>query len=187
MKLRIVVATGAMPLQAHLAEQNGCVGLIIYSDPADYAPSGGPPVFPNGTSLPPSGVQRGTLLRSNGDPLTPGVPAIPGVYRRSYEEVVEEGSAPSIPVQPVSYEDAVHFMRCGTIILTTLILSGVCVYCRQLSEYPAPANWTGQLNISYHLLQSDNNTKYEDHTLSLRATVCMCVSVSVHCTQCHIS
>lgn len=60
--------------------------------------------------------------------------------RRSYEEVVKEGSAPSIPVQPISYEEAIHFMR-------------------QLSEYPAPVNWTGQLNIStYYILQSHNNT-----------------------------
>ena len=94
-----------------MAEQNGCVGVVIYSDPADYAPKDGPPVFPNGTSLPPSGVQRGSLLRTDGDPLTPGSPAIPGVYRRSYEEVVKEGGAPSIPVQPVSYEEAIHFMR----------------------------------------------------------------------------
>lgn len=98
-------------LQAHLAEENGCVALIIYCDPADYAPRGGPPVFPNGTSLPPSGVQRGSLLRVFGDPLTPGIPAIPGVYRISYDDVLNEGGAPRIPVQPVSYEDAIHFMR----------------------------------------------------------------------------
>lgn len=97
--------------QAHLAEENGCVALIIYSDPADYAPKGGPPVFPNGTSLPPSGVQRGSLLRAFGDPLTPGIPAIPGVHRINYEDVLDEGGAPSIPVQPLSYEDAIHFMR----------------------------------------------------------------------------
>lgn len=97
--------------QAHLAEENGCLALIIYSDPADYAPKGGPPAFPNGTSLPSSGVQRGSLLRIFGDPLTPGVPAIPGVYRRSYEDVLKDGGVPSIPVQPVSYEDAIHFMR----------------------------------------------------------------------------
>ena len=98
--------------QVYLAEQSGCVGVIIYSDPADYAPEDGPPVFPNGTSLPPSGVQRGSLLRTFGDPVTPGVPAIPGVFRRDYDkEVVGKGYAPSIPVQPISYGDAIHFMR----------------------------------------------------------------------------
>ena len=89
------------------------MALIIYSDPADYTPRGGPRNFPNGTSLPPSGVQRGTVFNGNGDPVTPGVPAIPGVHRIEYEEVVEKGFVPSIPVQPVSYEDAIHFMRYG--------------------------------------------------------------------------
>ena len=99
------------PPQARLAQQYGCKALLLYTDPAEYAPRGGPLAFPDGTSLPPSGVQRGSLLVIDGDPLTPGIPAIPGVYRRSYEEVVEEGGAPSIPVQPLSYEDAIHFMR----------------------------------------------------------------------------
>ncbi len=40
------------------------------------------------------------------------------MYRRTYEELAEEGGVPSIPVQPISYGDAVHFMRwgkCGTV------------------------------------------------------------------------
>ena len=87
------------------------MAVILYSDPADYAPRPGPAFFPNGTSLPPSGVQRGSLLRSDGDPQTPGVPSIPGVHRRSYDEAVDKGFVPSIPVQPLSSEDAIHFMR----------------------------------------------------------------------------
>lgn len=52
-----------------------CSGLLIYSDPRDYAP---PDVgmYPNGPSLPPGGVQKGSLLRKEGDPLTPGVPSL---------------------------------------------------------------------------------------------------------------
>lgn len=98
-------------MQVYLAQQSGCVAVIIYSDPEDYAPRGGPPTFPNGTSLPPSGVQRGSVFRGSGDPLTPGVPSIQGVHRINYEEVMEEGLVPSIPVQPISYGDAIHFMR----------------------------------------------------------------------------
>ena len=63
-------------LQAKLAQYYGCSGLIIYSDPAEIAPKGGPLVYPNGPNLPPGGVQRGSLLISDGDPLTPGIPAI---------------------------------------------------------------------------------------------------------------
>lgn len=58
-----------------LGQQYGCAGMIIYSDPADYAPHG-IPVFPDGPSLPPGGIQRGSLLGPPGDPLTPGIPAL---------------------------------------------------------------------------------------------------------------
>ena len=66
--------------QAMLAQQYGCRGLIIYSDPADYAPKGGPPTFPNGWSLPDTGIQRGTLNTLEGDVLTPNLPGIGSGY-----------------------------------------------------------------------------------------------------------
>ena len=59
-----------------MAQQFGCSGLLIYSDPADYAPKDGPPVYPNGPSLPPGGLQRGSVKVVDGDPLTPSLPAI---------------------------------------------------------------------------------------------------------------
>ena len=58
-----------------MAQRYGCSGLLIYSDPQDYVPNG-VPVYPDGPSLPPGGVQRGSLMITEGDPLTPGVPAI---------------------------------------------------------------------------------------------------------------
>ena len=61
--------------KAHLAQSYGCSALIIYSDPQQYAPNG-TGVYPNGPSLPPYGVQRGTLIGAQGDPLTSGIPAI---------------------------------------------------------------------------------------------------------------
>ena len=62
--------------QALLAQKYGCRGLIIYSDPADYAPKDGPPPFPQNWSLPDTGIQRGTLNTIEGDVLTPSLPAI---------------------------------------------------------------------------------------------------------------
>ena len=61
--------------KAHLAQTYGCSALIIYSDPEDYAPSG-TLVYPNGPSLPPYGLQRGSLLEPEGDPLTNLVPSL---------------------------------------------------------------------------------------------------------------
>ena len=61
--------------KAHLAQAYGCSALVIYSDPQQYAPNG-TSVYPDGPSLPPYGVQRGTLIGAQGDPLTSGVPAI---------------------------------------------------------------------------------------------------------------
>lgn len=64
-----------------LAEERGAVGVIIYNDPLDYAPSGlsnatYEDTFPNGPYLPPSGAQRGSLFGAlSGDPLTPGFPS----------------------------------------------------------------------------------------------------------------
>ena len=70
--------------KAHFAQTYGCSALIIYSDPQQYAPSG-TSVYPNGPSLPPSGVQRGTLIGAQGDPLTSGVPAIGMEHSSNFE------------------------------------------------------------------------------------------------------
>uniref|UniRef100_A0A1X7TGC5 Peptidase M28 domain-containing protein n=1 Tax=Amphimedon queenslandica TaxID=400682 RepID=A0A1X7TGC5_AMPQE len=124
--------------KAHLAQRFGCSGLIIYSDPADYAPKDGPPVYPKGPSLPPGGAQRGTVMLTVGDPLTPSIPAIDGVYRRTYEDFVKAGDGPAIPVQPISYADAIHFMS-------------------QLDSIQSPDGWRGELDINYMIHQSDTN------------------------------
>ena len=61
------------------AQSRGATGVIIYSDPIDYAPEG--KKFIEGRWLPDDGVQRGSILKKSyldvgeGDPLTPGYPA----------------------------------------------------------------------------------------------------------------
>ena len=47
----------------------------MYSDPQDYAPEG-TRVYPDGPGLPQYGIQRGSVLMTAGDPLTPGIPSI---------------------------------------------------------------------------------------------------------------
>ncbi|XP_069327044.1 glutamate carboxypeptidase 2 isoform X2 [Eulemur rufifrons] len=86
------------------AELAGAIGVILYSDPADYVASG-VESYPNGWNLPGGGVQRGNVLNLNGagDPLTPGYPANEYAYRRGITEAV---GLPSIPVHPIGYYDA---------------------------------------------------------------------------------
>ena len=47
---------------------------------------------------------------------------------------------PRIPVQPISYGDAVHFMS-------------------QLSDHTPPDEWVGGLKIDYKIAQSGKNDK----------------------------
>jgi N-acetylated-alpha-linked acidic dipeptidase len=66
-------------VKAKVAEDNGAVGLIIYSDPEDDGYVQGD-VYPKGPWRPESAAQRGSvqfLFIHPGDPLTPGTPAIP--------------------------------------------------------------------------------------------------------------
>ncbi len=92
-------------VKAKVAEQNGAIGLIIYSDPADDGYTQGD-VYPKGPWRPEESAQRGSVLylfEYPGDPLTPGTPAIPGTPRLRYEQAT---NVPRIPVQPISYGDA---------------------------------------------------------------------------------
>jgi N-acetylated-alpha-linked acidic dipeptidase len=92
-------------VKAKVAEDNGALGLIIYSDPADDGYTQGD-VYPQGPWRPASSAQRGSvqyIFQAPGDPLTPGKPSIPGVPRIKNEEIT---GLPRIPVQPISYGDA---------------------------------------------------------------------------------
>ncbi|MGH9908169.1 MAG: M28 family peptidase, partial [Pyrinomonadaceae bacterium] len=107
-KGRIVIArygNSFRGVKAKVAEENGAVGLIIYSDPADDGYTQGD-VYPKGPWRPPDSAQRGSvqyLFRYPGDPLTPGRPSTPGVPRLKIEEATD---LTRIPVQPISYGDA---------------------------------------------------------------------------------
>lgn len=61
--------------QVQQATRHGAIGIIIYSDPADYSNGQTKDVYPHSIWLPPSGTQRGTVKKTDGDPLTPGYPA----------------------------------------------------------------------------------------------------------------
>nr|CAB3246729.1 putative N-acetylated-alpha-linked acidic dipeptidase [Phallusia mammillata] len=132
--------------KARLAELNKCAGLVIFNDPLDFAgqkkhtwnsQKGGKDVYPNSWWLPPSGVQRGSL-HLNGDPLTPDYPALNITYRIPESE----SFLPTIPVQPIGYEDAYQLLS---------ILGG----------NDAPSDWQGGMDFTYKFGgQFDENHKY---------------------------
>ncbi len=118
-------------VKAKVAEDNGAVGLIIYSDPADDGYAQGD-VYPKGPWRPVSSAQRGSvqyLFQSPGDPLTPGRPSVPGEARLKIEEAT---NLTRIPVQPISYGDA------------KLLLE-------PLGGPVRPAGFQGALPFSYHV------------------------------------
>ncbi|EDV20314.1 uncharacterized protein TRIADDRAFT_64334 [Trichoplax adhaerens] len=114
--------------KARIAERFNCKGLILYSDPADYAPPGYKK-YPDGWFLPETGVQRGTLFLGDGDPQTPGYPSIDSAYRYPIENLTNV--LPNIPVQPLSASDAAPLLQA-------------------MSGNEVPAEWRGQLaNTTY--------------------------------------
>ena len=76
--------------------------MILFSDPADVAARGTDPedVYPNTFWLPPTGMQRGSIILTDGDPETPNAPSIEGVYRKDLTRP-EETVLSKIPCQPV--------------------------------------------------------------------------------------
>ena len=92
-------------VKAKVAEDQGAIGCIIYSDPADDGYMQGD-VYPKGPWRPVASGQRGSvqyLFDYPGDPLTPGRPAIPGEPRLKPEEATD---LTRLPVQPIAYDVA---------------------------------------------------------------------------------
>jgi N-acetylated-alpha-linked acidic dipeptidase len=117
-------------VKVKLAQKNGAVACIIYSDPRDdgYFQND---VYPKGPMRPEQGVQRGSVLDMAiypGDPLSPGWPSEAGSKRISMSEAK---SLPKIPVLPISYGDAKPLLA-------------------ELGGPLAPEAWRGALPLTYH-------------------------------------
>jgi N-acetylated-alpha-linked acidic dipeptidase len=118
-------------LKPKFAAEHGAVGCLIYSDPKDDGYSDAL-VFPAGPMRNKDGVQRGSvmdMLQYPGDPLTPGVAAVPGANRLP---LAEAPTITKIPVLPISYGDAQPLLEAMT---------GPVV----------PEGWRGGLPITYRL------------------------------------
>lgn len=65
-----------------LAERKGAVGVILFSDPKDFAQEGRGDIYPESWWMPGMAVQSGTVYLNNGDPLTPFYPSIGESYEK---------------------------------------------------------------------------------------------------------
>jgi N-acetylated-alpha-linked acidic dipeptidase len=94
-------------IKAREAERHGAAALLLYSDPADDGYTRGD-VYPEGPMRPPSGLQRGAVANTQGDPTTPGYASRPGVPRA---DPAQDPDIPRIPVVPISYGNAAELLR----------------------------------------------------------------------------
>jgi N-acetylated-alpha-linked acidic dipeptidase len=118
-------------LKPKLAYEHGAVGCLIYSDPRDDGYGAGD-IYPKGGYRPRDAVQRGSvqdLTLYSGDPLTPGVGAVPSAKRLALKDAK---TLLKIPVLPISYADAEPLLAA-------------------LGGRVAPASWRGGLPFAYHI------------------------------------
>ena len=119
-------------VKPRVAWEHGAIGCLIYSDPGDdgYFEDR---VFPEGPMRPTEGVQRGSVMdfphAYPGDPLTPGIGAVPGAKRL---EIKDARNLALIPTLPVSYGDSQPLLAA-------------------LDGPVAPQRWRGALPITYHV------------------------------------
>jgi N-acetylated-alpha-linked acidic dipeptidase len=117
-------------IKPKVAAEHGAIGCIIYSDPHEDGYFRGD-VYPEGAYRSDQGVQRGSVIDFplyNGDPLTPFVGATKDAKRLKMDEVKV---FTKIPVLPISYGDAIHFLK-------------------DLKGEVVPYDWRGALPITYH-------------------------------------
>jgi N-acetylated-alpha-linked acidic dipeptidase len=114
-------------IKAREAEKHGAVALIIYSDPQDDGFVAGD-VYPAGPMRNSNGVQRGSILNSNGDPSTPGYGSTQGATRLAPDRM----AIPRIPVVPMSYGNASELLK-------------------HVRGADVPRNWQGGLSFRYHV------------------------------------
>jgi N-acetylated-alpha-linked acidic dipeptidase len=118
-------------IKPKVAAEHGALACIIYSDPRDDGYYGAD-VFPEGPARPKDGAQRGSVMDMPlypGDPLTPGIGAVPGAKRLA---LAEARTLTRIPVLPMSYSDALPLLSA-------------------LKGPTAPDGWRGGLPITYHV------------------------------------
>jgi N-acetylated-alpha-linked acidic dipeptidase len=118
-------------IKPKVAQENGAIGCIIYSDPKEDGYYQGD-VYPLGAFKNKFGAQRGSVEDMPvypGDPLTPGYGATKDAKRLDRSEAT---NLLKIPVLPISYSDAEPLLKA-------------------LEGPVAPEEWRGALPFTYHI------------------------------------
>lgn len=118
-------------IKPKVAAEQGAIGCLIYSDPADDGYFRGD-VYPKGGYRPPDAAQRGSVMDM---PVYPGDPLTPGVGATDPKRSPDPKQAPTvtkIPVMPISYADATPLLKA-------------------LGGRVAPEEWRGALPFTYHV------------------------------------
>jgi N-acetylated-alpha-linked acidic dipeptidase len=121
-------------VKSYLAEENGCAGVLIYSDPIDDGYFKGDK-YPKGPWRPDTAVQRGSvqyLSMYPGDPTTPGVASTPDLPDSRRLPLDQVKSLPKVPTTPISYADAQPILA-------------------NLGGPETPREWQGALPFTYHV------------------------------------
>ncbi|CAF1243707.1 unnamed protein product [Rotaria sordida] len=121
------------------AEKYGIIGVILYSDPIDFARNStrSNSTYPNSIYMPDMGQQRGSALILSGDPLTKHYPAKDYMYRVPIDN---NPWLPKIVAQQIGYREAREIL---------IRMTGISVL----------SNWTGgldQVNYVYGGLLLDD-------------------------------
>ncbi|MCY4056457.1 MAG: M28 family peptidase [Gammaproteobacteria bacterium] len=119
-------------IKAKLAQENGALGALLYSDPEEDGYYQGL-TYPEGPYRPKWGVQRGSIMDM---PVHPGDPLTPGWGAKEDREKLTRETARTlvkIPVLPISWGDALPILE-------------------QLRGTASPNDdWKGALPITYHI------------------------------------
>ncbi|MBK5096186.1 MAG: M20/M25/M40 family metallo-hydrolase [Gemmatimonadetes bacterium] len=115
-------------IKAREAERRGAAAVLLYNDPEGDGFVKGE-VYPEGPMRPETGLQRGSILNSDGDPSTPTGPSLPGAARVPESRMA---GVSRIPVVPIGYGAAAELFR-------------------PLEGPEAPEGWQGGLALTYHV------------------------------------
>ena len=118
-------------IKPKVAQEHGAIGCLIYSDPKEEGYYQGE-TYPKGPFRGQHGVQRGSVMDLPvypGDPITPGIGATADAKRLDRKDAL---NLLKIPVQPISYADALPLLSA-------------------LTGPVAPEKWKGALPITYRV------------------------------------